>query len=452
MKDNRFSLQKTLTVIPLLFQLFTLLAFFILLMAYALRLDSGGSYTDESITAVIARAVTRTDDGHYAIQMTPELTQLQAETPSLWFVAEDSSGQRVEFGKVPSHYASFSGKLSELSYAQLRARSPPYHLSAVIRREESSVGTLTILGHGKLTEVSVTVLLASSAIFLPVFLLFTLFSVILTPWLVRRTLAAVNRIALDAEQIDVNRRGMRLSETKVPVELSPLVRAVNRALQRLDEGYERQKRFIASAAHELRTPIAIMRIKVDSSDHKECRKLIFDIDRLANLAEQLLDLQRLDVIVLDELVSLSDLARRVACNLAPLLIAANQSIEVIADTHCSLPGDSGSLERAITNLVQNATEHGGYNVIIRVIENGVEVEDDGPGIPVAERERVFEPFYRLKPRSTGSGLGLNLVQQVIQRHGGHISIHSSPTGGAIFRIEFSFLSESSDKSTVEIDG
>lgn len=448
MKSNTLSLKRTLTVIPLLFQLFTLLAFFILLMAYALRLDSGGSYTDESITSVIARAVTRMNDENYAIQMTPELTQLIAETPSLWFVAEDDAGQRVEFGNVPSQYASLNGKLSELSYAQLRGRSPPYNLSAVIRREESSVGTLTILGHGKLTEVSVTVLLASSAIFLPVFLLFTLFSVILTPWLVRRTLAAVNRIALEAEQIDVNSRGMRLSETKVPVEISPLVRAVNRGLQRLDEGYESQKRFIASAAHELRTPIAIMRIKVDSSDNKECRKLLGDIDRLANLAEQLLDLQRLDAITLDEVVSLSDLARRVACNLVPLLVEADNSIEVIADNNCSIRGDSGSLERAITNLVKNATEHGGQHVTIRVIEKGLEVEDDGPGIPVEERERVFEPFHRLKPRSTGSGLGLNLVQQVVQRHGGQISIHTAPKGGAIFRIEFRSFSDSSNEKLV----
>lgn len=437
MKNKTLSLKRTLTAVPLLLQLFTLLVFFITLMAYALRLDSGGSYTDESITPVIARAITRMSDGNYAVRMTPELTKLLTETPTLWFAAEDDAGQRVEFGNVPSQYASFDGNLSQLSYAQLRDRSPPYNLSAVIRREESPVGTLTILGHGKLSEVGLTVFLASSALFIPVFLLFTLISVILTPWLVRRTLAGVNRIAQEAEQIDVSRRGMRLSEAKVPQEIAPLVRAVNEGLQRLDEGYERQKRFIASAAHELRTPIAILRIKVDSSDNKACRKLAHDINRLANLAEQLLDLQRLEIVSLDEHVYLSDLARRVAGNLAPLLIESDYSIEVIVDSNCPVRGDSGAIERVITNLVQNATEHGGKHVVIRVIENGLEVEDDGPGIPVEERERVFEPFHRLKPRSTGSGLGLNLVLQVVQQHGGHISIHTAPKGGTIFRVKFS---------------
>ncbi|WP_404339702.1 sensor histidine kinase [Pseudoalteromonas mariniglutinosa] len=369
--------------------------------------------------------------------MTPELEKLLAETPTLWFAAEDDAGQRVEFGKVPIQYSSLDGKLSEISYAQLRDRSPPYNLSAVIRREESPVGTLTILGHGKLSEVSLTVILASSALFLPVFLLFTLISVALTPWLVRRTLAGVNRIAQEAEYINESSRGMRLSESKIPAEIAPLVLAVNNGLQRLDEGYERQKRFIASAAHELRTPISILRIKVDSSDNKACRKLALDIDRLANLAEQLLDLQRLDIVSLDEHVYLPDLVRRVAGNLAPLLIESGYSIEVRVDQNYSILGDSGAIERAITNLVQNAIEHGGKHVIIRVIENGLEVEDDGPGIPTDDRERVFEPFHRLKPRSTGSGLGLNLVQQIVKQHGGYITIQSSPTGGTIFCVEFS---------------
>jgi two-component system, OmpR family, sensor histidine kinase TctE len=122
--------------------------------------------------------------------------------------------------------------------------------------------------------------------------------------------------------------------------------------------------------------------------------------------------------------------------LAPLLIASGRTIEVAVDNVISIRGDVGAIKRVVTNLVQNAIEHGGRHVTIRVLGPGFEVEDDGPGIPPEERECVFEPFYRLRPRSTGTGLGLNLVRQVVERHGGHVSILGAPDGGTIVRVEF----------------
>jgi signal transduction histidine kinase len=430
------SLKRPLIVQPLIFQLAILLISCTFFMALALRMDSGGLYTDESITPVIARAIVRQGDGRLAVRMTPELVELRSESPDLWFVAEDDAGRNVTFGRIPPQYASLLGRLRDISYAHLRDRSPPYRLSAVIRRETAPAGTLTILGHGKLSEVSLVVLLASNIVVIPIFLILALISLIVTPWIVRRSLAGVSRIAQEAEQIDTNRRGRRLSEEQVPSEIAPLVRAVNDALRRLDEGYERQRRFIASAAHELRTPIAILRVKVDAADEAATRRLGSDVERLANLAEQLLDLQRLDSDRNDEALDLAALVRRVAGDLAPLLIASDRTIEVVADEAGPVRGDAGAIERVVTNLVQNAIEHGGRRVTVRVLGSGFEVEDDGPGIPPEERERVFEPFHRLRPRSMGTGLGLNLVQQVVERHGGHVSILGAPGGGTIVRVEF----------------
>lgn len=429
------SLKRPLIVFPLAVHLATLLFSFAILLAVAIRMDSGGPYTDEQITPVIARAVTRHDDGRLAIRNTPELAELRAATRDLWFVAEDDAGRSVSFGKVPQHYASFVGRLSDLSYAQLRDREPPYDLAAVIRREASPVGTLTILGHGKLTELSIIVLLASNVVILPIFLLLVLTSLLVTPWIVRRSLAGISRIAHEAEQIDTDRRGRRLSEAHVPVEIAPLVRAVNEALRRLDEGYERQRRFIASAAHELRTPIAVLQAKVDAAQDAETRRLGIDVQRLANLAEQLLDLQRIDTDRQDEALDLVALVRRVVADLAPLLIASGRTIEVRIEDRQSCRGDATALERVVTNLIQNAIEHGGRHITVRVIAAGFEVEDDGPGIPREERERVFEPFHRLRPRSTGSGLGLNLVQQVVERHGGRVRISDAPGGGTLVRVD-----------------
>ncbi|HEY0685909.1 MAG TPA: HAMP domain-containing sensor histidine kinase [Steroidobacter sp.] len=433
------SLKRPLIVLPLLFQFATLFISFFIIVALAMRLDSGGLYTDETIAPVIARAIVRDVDGRLAIRMTPELTKLRSESPDLWFVAEDDQGRSVAFGQTPSQYASFIGALHRLSYAQLRDRSPPYLLSAVIRREDAPAGKVTVLGHGKLTGLTLVVGMASNILAVPVFLLLALISLIVTPWIVRRSVAGVSRVAREAEQIDTDRRGRRLSEEHVPEEIAPLVRAVNDALRRLDEGYERQRRFIASAAHELRTPIAILRLKVEAAEEAARRRLGSDVQRLANLAEQLLDLQRLDSERNDEVIDLASLVRRVAADLAPLLIASDRTIEVRVEGTPSIRGDAGAIERVLTNLVQNAIEHGGRHVIVRVLISGFEVEDDGPGIPPEERERVFEPFHRLQPRPTGTGLGLTLVQQVVERHAGHVSIFGATGGGAIVRVELPAL-------------
>lgn len=429
------SLKRPLIVYPLAFHLATLMVSFAILLAVTIRIDSGGPYADEQITPVIARAIIRQDDGRLAVRMTPELKELRASSPDLWFVSEDDAGRSVAFGQVPSHYASFIGRLSDLSYAQLRAREAPYDLAAVIRREDGPAGALTVLGHGKLNELSFIVLMASNIVILPIFLLLALTSLIVTPWIVRRSLAGVSRIAHEAEQIDTDRRGRRLSEEHVPTEIAPLVRAVNEALRRLDDGYERQRRFIASAAHELRTPIAVLSVKVDGAEHADTRRLGNDVQRLATLAEQLLDLQRLDNDMKDEELDLVELIRRVVGDLAPLLIASERTIEVRIDHTLPCRGDAAALERVVTNLVQNAIEHGGRHVTVRIIGAAFEVEDDGPGIPTEERERVFEPFHRLRSRSTGSGLGLNLVRQVVERHGGRVTIFTAAGGGTIVRVD-----------------
>ena len=436
MSRKQPSLKWPLIVQPLLLQFAIVLATVGVVIALATRAESSGPHTDETITPVIASSIALGAQGRLVVRMTPRLADLRAETPTLWFVAEDDSGRYVSYGKVPSQYAKFLGALRSLSYGHVRDRSPPYALTAVIRRETSPVGPLTVMAHGKLNQLSAIELLASSIGALPIFLVMALVSLVVTPWIVKRSLAGVARIADQAKQIEAGRRGMRLCEDEVPSEIAPLVQAVNDALGRLDEGYERQRRFITFAAHELRTPIAILRVKVDAAEEASTRRLSTHIERLANLAEQMLDLQRLDSNWREKDFDLAAILRRVAADLAPLLIAANRSIEVTIDETRSVRGDASAIERVAINLIQNAVHHGGRHVIVRVLGSSFEVEDDGPGIPPAERERVFEPFHRLRPRSTGSGLGLYLVQQVVERHGGRVSILGAPSGGTIARVEF----------------
>lgn len=433
MRKSR-SLRRPLIIYPLAVNFAILIVSFAIIIAVAIRLDSGGPYTGEQIIPVIADAIKRDEAGQLSVEMTPELANLRAATPQLWFVAEDDAGRHVSFGSVPPHYASLVGRLNDLSFAQLRDRHPPYKLAAVVRRQTTGIGNLTIIGHGALSDLNLTVILASNVIVLPIFALLALTSLLVTPWIVRRSLAGVHRIAREAEAIDAHTRGRFLSEDEAPREIAPLVSAFNAALRRLDEDHARQRRFLGFAAHELRTPIAVLRSKVESADSAETRSLAGDIQRLGTLAEQLLDLQRMENDERRECIDLAPLVRKAVAELAPLLIASGKTVAVEGEANAPVLGDPAAIERVVMNLVLNAAQHGGQHIMVRLTDAGFEVEDDGPGIPPGERDRIFEPFYRLRPSASGSGLGLSLVKEVIARHQGRVDIVDAPGGGAIVRI------------------
>jgi signal transduction histidine kinase len=224
------------------------------------------------------------------------------------------------------------------------------------------------------------------------------------------------------------------------------VRAVNAALQRLDDGMERRQRFLADAAHELRTPIAILQTRIELlPDDAQRSRLMLDVARLANLANQLLDLQRLDADSTSfHPVNLVDLAAQVTADMAPLAIAAGDEISFDAEVDSvTVAGDPASLSRAIVNLVQNAIIHGGRKTTIQVAvgrDGSLRVSDTGSGIPEQHRQAIFEPFNRIVPLDQGAGLGLNLVKDIVLRHNGQVTVGDAPGGGALFEISLPLAS------------
>lgn len=434
MKTRQPSLKWPLIVKPLIFHLLALLIAFSALLMLLVRADAGGYFTIQTIATVAAEAVHRSKDGGLEVRMTPALAEAMKVAPGTWFVAQDDQGRHVTFGKVPAVYASMVGALDGITHGDLRGRDTANGQAIVVRRQSSPAGKLTLLAHGEQGTLTWQMAIAANVVALPIFGLLALVTLILTPLIVKRSLIGIARIADEASRISSNSRGNRLTETAVPVEIAPLVHAVNQALDRLDDEHERQRRFVAAAAHELRTPIAILQLKVDAAQDPTSRSLSGEIARLATLAEQLLDLHRLDEGGPRERILLGQLAQRVAAELAPLLIEMDRSVAVVVDAHQPIQGDPGALERVLSNLVQNAAEHGGRHVTVRVHGTCIDVEDDGPGIPLEERERVFEPFQRLRPRQTGTGLGLNLVREVVERHGGNVTILDAPGGGALIRV------------------
>jgi signal transduction histidine kinase len=257
---------------------------------------------------------------------------------------------------------------------------------------------------------------------------------------VRRTLSGLHAIVARAGQIDAEQRGVRLPLAEVPAEVATLVGAFNDALQRLDDGHARQERFLADAAHELRTPIAILQTRIENlAEGAERTRLLADAARLSVLAGQLLDLQRMKAQGTGrQRIDLVAMAREVVAEMAPLALAAGYevSFEPLA-ARVEIEGDRDAIARALANLVRNAIEHAGGMgaVTVRVMPPGdIEVIDDGPGIPAALREQIFKPFHRGHATGPGAGLGLSLVQEIARLHGGEVTVHDAPGGGALFRL------------------
>ncbi|MGH8354448.1 MAG: sensor histidine kinase [Pseudomonas sp.] len=236
-------------------------------------------------------------------------------------------------------------------------------------------------------------------------------------------------------------------------ELKPLVVGLNHFTERLRLQFERQAQFIADAAHELRTPLAALKARIElglrerepGAWRSTLEEAAQNTDKLTHLANQLLSLARIESgarAIAEggaQRLDLSQLARELGMALAPLAHARGVALALEAQQPVWLRGEPTLLNELLCNLVDNALAHTpqGGNVILRVLEPGVlEVEDDGPGIPPQERDKVFERFYRRSPQGHGAGLGLAIVGEICRAHLATISLHQGAAGGLRVRVEF----------------
>ena len=260
----------------------------------------------------------------------------------------------------------------------------------------------------------------------------------------RRALRPIIAASALAERIGPARTELRLPERGMPQEVVPLVRAVNQALDRLEEGFRGQREFTADAAHELRTPLAILRTQIDMiADRELAKSLRDDIESMSRLVNQLLDIAELETFVISEgeIADLTTIATDVAAYIAPLALSLHKTVAVTGARHPVLVrGNADTLGRAVRNLVENALVHTapGTTVEISVAGAGeLRVMDRGPGVPSAEREQIFQRFWRRDRRRVGSaGLGLAIVKRIAEMHGATVSVSDRQGGGAIFTIRF----------------
>lgn len=247
----------------------------------------------------------------------------------------------------------------------------------------------------------------------------------------------------------------RIEENNVK-ELNQLGISYNKMLERLSEAFEIQRQFTANAAHELRTPLALMQVQLDlynsathpgnDADTLQTIKMVTEQnDKLNRMVKTLLDMSELQTVGRDDKIILDAIVEEVLADLEPLAVEKN--IKLIGKCEdATMIGSDILIYRLVYNLVENAIKYnhplGQVTVTAYQINKHVylSVEDTGSGIPKELRERVFEPFFRVdKSRSRelgGVGLGLAFVREIVRVHDGSICIKSGKTGGTIFEVTF----------------
>lgn len=272
-------------------------------------------------------------------------------------------------------------------------------------------------------------------------------------WVVTTALMPLNRIGQDLA--DRNADSLTpVSDQGVPREVSLLVAELNSLLARMSQALQSQQRFVADAAHELRSPLTALKLQVqtlarakdETARSQAVARLLGGVDRASRLVEQLLALARQDPLAEAaelKLLSLPTCIEQAAGDVVPVAQPRHIQLEYDADNQIEIVGDAESVRVLVRNLLDNAVrytpEHGQVRISLTADDAFalLTVQDSGPGIPEEERERIFDRFYRVPGTSqTGSGLGLAIVKAIAARHDASVQLGRSELGGLAVTVAF----------------
>jgi signal transduction histidine kinase len=411
--------------------------------------DTANSLSDRELSLRaedLARYVTA--DGHLVL---PTALQDAYADPASGdvFAIRRADGRMVAasppaFGQMAQRWAATGDDPAYLRFSGLPGGRDFYGLGLTV---DSAAGPLSIwvaraAGATALVHSFLEEFVFDIAWVIPLFMMLVLAVAVLA---IRGALKPLREVSEVASSIGPASTSVRLPSAGVPAEIVPLVGAVNRALDRLEQGFAVQRQFTANAAHELRTPLAIVTAALDGLKASgDLEKLKADVARMNRLVEQLLSVARLDAIALDISadVDLNQPAKDVVALLAPWAVAQHRAIGLSAtERPVMVRGNGYAITDAVRNLVENAVVHSPVDAEVTVAvhaDGRISVSDRGPGVPAAQREQIFERFWRgAGARTHGAGLGLPIVAEIMKAHGGTVTVGDAPDGGAIFSLAFS---------------
>jgi signal transduction histidine kinase len=405
-------------------------------------------WTTKRARAIMVESLERRPDGTLVIEMTPALRAHLAANPNFRYAVFDIQSGSLAAGsseELASHFRHFLvdaevfGSLFHLS-GDADARSRGY-----IRTTKTRFGRLTTIVYGCQFHWD-DLLFQLQAYAIPENLfsyLVLAFVLSVVAWIVvRRGLSPLRAAAATIASVDVNCLNQRASIANIPTELVPFVEAVNAAFERVRKGVALQKRFTANSAHELRTPIAILRGRIEKLEESPVKQDIErDVKRIQTILEQLLVLaqieQREGELSPPE-IDLRETLLHTTADYMPLALAANRHVAFEAPKGPVISSAyRWAVESVAMNLIENAVraEPKGGTVLIKLTEDALfEVVDHGEGVSKEYREIIFEPFWRKSEVSPGTGLGLAIARELITKLNGRIWVEDTLGGGATFKI------------------
>jgi signal transduction histidine kinase len=396
---------------------------------------------------LVAHYLVLRPDGSWTLDLPPALQDIYSQAVARYAYAVLDDTGRVLFSSLKDRSPIFSADPRSSNVAYLETRRGNAAVSGVSLVKEADGRRVWVqvgedLAHRDviIDDIVADFFKRVGWITLPMLLFLLAIDIIIF----RRALRPLLNASEMAKKINPNRTDVRLPPEEIPKEILPLMQAVNQALDRLEAGFRVQREFTADAAHELRTPLTILRSRVDTlADRGTSKALHQDIEGMARIVSQLLDIAELETFSIDPLekADLRAICADVAEFAAPLALSKGKNIALSgSDASVWVNGNPEMLSRAIRNLVENAINYSppGTTVEIVVESSGmVRVLDEGPGIKEDERELIFQRFWRRDRRRTGNaGLGLSIVQRIADTHAATISVENRPTGGANFSLSF----------------
>ncbi|MBS0478744.1 MAG: HAMP domain-containing histidine kinase [Proteobacteria bacterium] len=368
---------------------------------------------------------------------------LAARNPALWLVIV-RHGEVLTYGAPPAAATRTVAELRNVVDA-VTFRLPGVKAASgavTLQRRETALGPVLIAAGGvdpatlSLAEAVESLLNPGLVAMLGVIAGISLLAMVVAiPFFSR----ALRPITAEADAIGPRDPNRRLDQARAPKELLPLVRSFNAALERLEAELTRRKQFLADIAHELRTPLAVISLRVDSLPEDARADLQRGVRGLTHLVSQMLDLERLSLSSeRRSAIDLAAVAREVVADLAPMAIERGYELSLEApDRPVIVIGDSHAIARAVSNIIHNALVHGnGAGQVITTVgvDRTIDVIDEGPGVPASLTSRLFEPFSR-GSTGDGCGLGLHITREIMRSHGGEIRLLPGKRG-AVFRLTF----------------